>query len=74
MAGKKAAMTPAEIKAAGFVIEEYVPIGSGERTRKHPWVIRRISSGETMAGRVATREESIAILQEELASPDSTWR
>lgn len=65
MAGKKASLTPTQIREAGFVVEQYVPTAAGPTTRANPWVLRRIGSME-YAQRFASRAEAVAELQDQL--------
>lgn len=65
MAGKKASLTPTQIREAGFVVEQYVPTAAGPTTRANPWVLRRIGSME-YAQRFASRGEAVAELQDQL--------
>jgi len=65
-------MTPTEIRAAGYVVEQYYPTGADAETRRAPWVIRRLGF-DCEFGRFATRREAVAELEFNLTSPDRTW-
>ena len=69
----KPAMTREQIKAAGYAIVKFRPIGSKEP----PWRIMR--GGTTRENPFVlwsyeTRQEAIAALHEELNDPDGTLR
>lgn len=61
MTGKKAAMTPTQISAAGWVVEQYVPVDASAFTKARPWVLRRRGTQEWMT-RYETRDDAIAEL------------
>ena len=73
MAGKKAVMTPAQIGAAGFVVESYYVTGASLDVRQRSWMVRRLGHAHGVLDRYRTRYEAVADLHEHLTHPDGRF-